>query len=1419
MGWRYTTGSTEGDAPAPRIAPSSSLFPPLTPAATAPPAPAPTAAPPTAGAAGGSGSGSGAGAGGRRCHRSGRRRPPIRARRPSPPTPPRPRRRPRSTTVDGVGSTDASTQAEELAAAPASSSSDTGRWIGLAVAVAAVAALAFGAVTRDQGPAPVSSAARVDPAPSPPAPGRVVAVGRGAGRRGPAHHQPVAARADPRRRRLRRGRRRSDAPWAMSFAGYLQLGAFVIVIRMVFPILFGDRLPGTELFTIPSVTLPELGRRREHRWSGHASRCWSARSTRASAWPSVIVCVGAVNTLCSPYRMLRALPAVLYEAGVAVTVALSFAPQLAITARRVRDARRLRGRPDQGPVGLAGHRAAGARGCARAGRRAGRVDGLPRLRPPRRRRPPASAGPPPALTLGGMVARRHRRLRRARRRARRWCCGPRRCSRSASPLAGSARRWAAVAPTAPATGPTRGCWPSGSSSSCGLVAVVGVVVSGRLGDTARPVGVPARAARRCPSLAAARRARRRAARLGAPPSRPSCADRADGGSTAASRSAEALGGGGVIRFDHVTFTYPDADAARPWSTSTSRSPRASCASSWAPPARASPRCCGPSTAWCPASPAALLQGRVCGRRPQHRRAPAPRARRRRRAWSGQDPAAGFVTDTVEDELAYVMENLGVAPDVMRRRVEDVLDLLGLHELRDRPAGRALGWPAAAGRHRLGAHRRRPGCWCSTSRPRRSTPPPPRRSSPPSPAWCTTSASPCCWPSTASSGSCSTPTGSCSSPAPGQPRRRSASPAEILADARRSCRRSSSSAAWPAGRRCRCRSATPVGPPPTSAPASRPSPPTPPVGRVCADRGRRGRAAGRRARSWPGPRGCTPATGRWRPCATSTSSCGPARSWPSWAATARASRPCSSHLVGLRVPGRGAVLVGGREPARAAGPRGRARASGSCPRTPACCSTTTPSPPSARPATTTPTWPPGTTRRRARPARARHRRPAPIPATSPRASASALALAVVLAAEPPLVLLDEPTRGLDYAAKHRLVARPRRPRRRGPGRGARHPRRRGRGRGRRPGHRAGRRRGRGRRPGPRGRRATRRCSPPRSPRSSPPSRGSPSPRSPPPSTSSPAAGARRDRHRAGARVRRRPRPGDAGPGMRLRTRSWLLLAACSLIGAGRLRLAAARRARPARPSTWPTRPTPPGCFAVLLPLLLAVVLAELADGALDAKAVALLGVLAACGAALRLPSGGVAGFEPVFFLLIPAGRVLGRGFGFVLGALTLFVSALLTGGVGPWLPFQMLGRGLGGLLRRLPPAGAGPGRGLDARRLRRRRRPGLRAAAEPVVLAVRAPAATRRCRSCRVPAWPRTSATSGPSTWPRRSASTSPGRCSPAVLRPGGRPPDPRRAAPGLAPGRVRCARGLRRGAEAPVAPAPAATADGAVDAAALPPVS
>lgn len=101
---------------------------------------------------------------------------------------------------------------------------------------------------------------------------------------------------------------------------------------------------------------------------------------------------------------------------------------------------------------------------------------------------------------------------------------------------------------------------------------------------------------------------------------------------------------------------------------------------------------------------------------------------------------------------------------------------------------------------------------------------------------------------------------------------------------------------------------------------------------------------------------------------------------------------------------------------------------------------------------------------------------------------------------------------------------------------------------------------------------------------------------------------------------------------------------------------------------------PYVFVAILPLVLAVVIAELHSGGIDTKALAMLGVLSAIGAALRPMGAGVAGIETVFFLLVLAGRVYGPGFGFVLGNTTMFASALLTAGVGPWLPFQMLAAG-------------------------------------------------------------------------------------------------------------------------------------------------
>jgi energy-coupling factor transport system substrate-specific component len=111
---------------------------------------------------------------------------------------------------------------------------------------------------------------------------------------------------------------------------------------------------------------------------------------------------------------------------------------------------------------------------------------------------------------------------------------------------------------------------------------------------------------------------------------------------------------------------------------------------------------------------------------------------------------------------------------------------------------------------------------------------------------------------------------------------------------------------------------------------------------------------------------------------------------------------------------------------------------------------------------------------------------------------------------------------------------------------------------------------------------------------------------------------------------------------------------------------------------------PRIFLLMLPLLLLVVAAELADGGIDAKAVALLGVLSGICAVLRPITGGVTGAQLMFFLLVPAGRVLGPGFGFVLGNVAMFASAALTGGGGPWLPFQMLAAGWIGMFAGLLP---------------------------------------------------------------------------------------------------------------------------------------
>ena len=95
---------------------------------------------------------------------------------------------------------------------------------------------------------------------------------------------------------------------------------------------------------------------------------------------------------------------------------------------------------------------------------------------------------------------------------------------------------------------------------------------------------------------------------------------------------------------------------------------------------------------------------------------------------------------------------------------------------------------------------------------------------------------------------------------------------------------------------------------------------------------------------------------------------------------------------------------------------------------------------------------------------------------------------------------------------------------------------------------------------------------------------------------------------------------------------------------------------------------------LAPLAVLLVLAALDSSIRSAHTLALLAVLAAIGAAIRIVGTGVGGVEALFVLLILAGRAFGPRFGLLLGAAAIALSAVMWGGVGPWLPFQMFACG-------------------------------------------------------------------------------------------------------------------------------------------------
>jgi energy-coupling factor transport system permease protein len=147
--------------------------------------------------------------------------------------------------------------------------------------------------------------------------------------------------------------RRPDAPWARSFAFFLRLGLIVIVVRVAVQVLFGAAIGTTDVIHLPGLTLPTwlAGVRLGGDITVESILMALYDGMRLA---TILICVGAANSLASPTRLLKSVPAALYELGVSVVVTMTFTPQLVEDVDRLQTTRRLRGRATSGPRAIAG---------------------------------------------------------------------------------------------------------------------------------------------------------------------------------------------------------------------------------------------------------------------------------------------------------------------------------------------------------------------------------------------------------------------------------------------------------------------------------------------------------------------------------------------------------------------------------------------------------------------------------------------------------------------------------------------------------------------------------------------------------------------------------------------------------------------------------------------------------------------------------------------------------------------------------------------------------------------------------------------------------------------------------------------------------------------------------------------------------
>ncbi|MER8256840.1 energy-coupling factor transporter transmembrane component T [Streptomyces albidoflavus] len=149
--------------------------------------------------------------------------------------------------------------------------------------------------------------------------------------------------------------RRTEAPWARGFKYYLYLALTVVTIRVVFRAVFATGITPHDhfLFSLPRVPTPDWYAGIQIGGPVSLEAVLSA-ATDGLRLACMLCCIGAANTLANPQRALRVLPGALYELGVAVTVAISVAPQLVQSVQRVARARRLRAGRTKGMKALRG---------------------------------------------------------------------------------------------------------------------------------------------------------------------------------------------------------------------------------------------------------------------------------------------------------------------------------------------------------------------------------------------------------------------------------------------------------------------------------------------------------------------------------------------------------------------------------------------------------------------------------------------------------------------------------------------------------------------------------------------------------------------------------------------------------------------------------------------------------------------------------------------------------------------------------------------------------------------------------------------------------------------------------------------------------------------------------------------------------